>query len=156
MSKYKSSRDKYPSCNIKLEINKFIDSTEEDFEEIKTRIELSGGKIVRVGNIIDIFFDRDDFVNAHNRKCGQKEKTIIDINEENVTFADLVYWHTGLKESWTEIAGRLNISRATLFRRKKKYEQYSYFNHYMSSYDISRADDLEYLRSLPDGESLFI
>lgn len=156
MTKYISSRDKYPSCSIKLEINKIVNSREQDFEEVAKRIELSGGKMIRIGNIIDISFDRDEFVNVRNRNCGQKEKTVTDENDENVTFADLVYWHYGLKESWTDIAKRLNISRATLFRRKKKYERYSHFKNYMAAFDKSHADDLEYLKALPNGNSLFI
>lgn len=158
MKTYRNSKEKYPTCKIQFEITAENQDSinQKEFAEVANRIALSGGTMVRIGNIIDITFDQDAFIKARTRKCGQKEKAVTDINDESVTFADLVYWHYGLKETWTEIACRLNISRATFFRRKKKYEQYSYFNHYMSSYDRSKADDLEYLRSLQDGNSLFI
>lgn len=159
MKKHINSKERFPSCSIQINLNTekpFNNTDDKAFEEVANRIALSGGRMIRIGNIIDISFDRDTFVTVHNRNCGQKEKEITDVKDNSITFADLVYWHYGLKETWTEISNRLNISRATLFRRKKKYEQYSYFNHYMDSYDRSKADDLEYLRSLPDGNSLFI
>ena len=159
MIQKKSKMEKYPSCNLQIHIDKdspFTANDELAFKEVAKRLELSGGSMIRIGNIIDISFERDSFVKVHNRNCGQKEKAVTDNNDDSVTFADIVYWHYGLKETWTEIAEHLNISRATLIRRKKKYEQLSYYNHYMNAFDRAKADDLEYLKSLQYGDALFI
>ena len=150
---------KFPSCSIQIHIdpdNPLTASDERQFIEVARRIEVSGGSMIRIGNIIDITFDSDTFVKVHTRNCGQKEKAVSDKNDDSITFEDLVYWHYGLKETWTEVAERLNISRATFFRRKKKYEQLSYFNQYMNSFDRVRANDMVYLKSLKYGDSLFI
>lgn len=158
-------QEQYPSCSLLLHLDEdfpFSSSDTDDLEEIKRRLKLIGGKIRKNGNLLEISFESSDFVKALTRNAGRKRKAIgkcvSSLGKNDVTpiyYADLIYWHYGLKESWNQIAKRTNLSPATFYRRVKKHTDAWPYQKYMELVDLSRASDLSYLRSVEHGYDLF-
>lgn len=151
-------QEKYPSCDLTVHLDEDYKINKIDFEEIKNRLELVGGTIRTNGKLLEISFDSKKFINARSRQAGRKKRYIgqpVPGNELPVFYCHLVYWHYGLGESWNEISKRVNVSKATFYRRLKHHLNTVTYERYIESIDMSKATDLKYLMSLEYGGTLF-
>lgn len=157
--------EQYPSCSLTVHLDDnypFDQSQKYDFNEIRKRLKLVGGKIRLSGNVMEISFDTEDFVPSLTRNAGRKHKAIgkcvTNFGKENVVpiyYADLVYWHYGMNESWLKIAKRTNVSTASFYRYMKKHTESWAYKKYVESIDMNRVLDYKYLASLDHGMDLF-
>lgn len=157
--------EQYPSCSLTVHLDDeypFDQSQKFDFNEVRKRIKLVGGNIRISDNVMEISFDAKDFISSRSRNAGRKHKVIgkcvTNFGKNNVVpiyYADLVYWHYGLKETWAQTAKRTNVSTATFYRFIKKHTEAMAYQKYIKSIDMNRVMDYKYLTSLDHGMDLF-
>ena len=153
-----NANDKYPSCSLRLIIDDDFNIPKKDLKAVSDRLKLCGGNIYVSGNFVEIRFEKDNFVKARTRNAGPHKKPLVLKETGNfATYADIVYWHYGLKESWDTIAKKFDVSRSAFFRTKKLYyEKYYGYKEYLENVDLTKASDLEYLKTIYRHDDIFI
>lgn len=155
MSNKLSAKEKYPFCYVtfRLDDDPYFDKTwKGDYKEVKSRIESMGGKMYIEKNLLTIIFDSDPFIREKTRNAGRKHKYLV-LKEGNFAFlmySDIVYMRYGKKMTWDKIAEKIDMSRASFYRKKKKIVDSPRYKRYLETIDLNRADDLSYLKSFKD------
>ena len=119
-------KDRYPTFTFTVKLD------DGDTEYVKTGVKELQKRLEKIGG--KIYLDKDYL---------------------NVKYAHIVYWRYGLNMKWDDIAKKMNLCRATFYARKKEILNSYSFSTYMTSIDMSKADDLDYLLSVKGGDTYF-
>lgn len=149
-------KDRYPTFTFTVKLDDGdTEYVKTGVKELQKRLEKIGGKIYLDKDYLNIAFDEDKFSNKATRNAGRIRKVFSYGFEQYVKYAHIVYWRYGLNMKWDDIAKKMNLCRATFYARKKEILNSYSFSTYMTSIDMSKADDLDYLLSVKGGDTYF-
>lgn len=151
MAKKLSNWDLYPTESVRFRLDDDYLLSEYDLQLLRERLGCFGVDVYAEGNIVELWFEADRYIPAKTRNAGARPIfPCKDIHGQlaPVTYADIIYWKYGCRKTWTEVASLCNMSRATIFRQKPRWN--GYIQKCLRLADRNRLDDLKYLQSIPE------